>query len=283
MRSVSTNSRRFLENSSFVGFNPMELIRKKRYSVLCFIFGSYERVHEIGEKDPDAEYILVTDIPDLKSETWTVIRDVDLDDRYTVWEKCMRVRYNPFKYCCTDICIRIDGSIHVKKPLKVLIDEFERRKADICLMPHPYRHSFIDEYGAWIAQRGYTMVQAKRCLSNFKWDGYDINYKGLFQTGFSIVRNNEITDRIHEMTFEYLKKCECPGKAERIDQIVFSFIMNQYFSDLNVLPVSEQVIKSAYMTLCQHNSDIPIPFNKDIHKSDIHYMFNKETECLYLV
>ena len=37
--------------------------KKKRYSVLTYIFNGYEKVHEIIEKDEDAEYILVTDDP----------------------------------------------------------------------------------------------------------------------------------------------------------------------------------------------------------------------------
>ncbi len=46
-----------------------------RYTVLTYIFNGYEQVHEVGEKDFDADYVLVTDDPNLKSETWRVIYD----------------------------------------------------------------------------------------------------------------------------------------------------------------------------------------------------------------
>ena len=49
-----------------------------KYSVLCYIFNGYEQVREVQEKDPNAEYILVTDDPKLKSKTWKVVYDEKL-------------------------------------------------------------------------------------------------------------------------------------------------------------------------------------------------------------
>lgn len=72
-------------------------------------------------------------------------------------------------------------------------------------------------------------------------------------------------------------------KFERLDQTVFSFVMNRYFSHLKVLPVSEQIVRSCALTWYWHNS-----MNKnmnvfyDINKPDIKWMFNKEVECMYL-
>ena len=43
-----------------------------RYTVLTYIFNGYEQVHEIKEKDPDADYVLVTDNQRLTSSTCTV-------------------------------------------------------------------------------------------------------------------------------------------------------------------------------------------------------------------
>ena len=43
-------------------------------------------------------------------------------------ERCFRIRYNVFKYCTTDICATIDGSIKVKGSLDKLIDKFNNGK-----------------------------------------------------------------------------------------------------------------------------------------------------------
>ena len=46
---------------------------KPRYSVVTAIFGhGYEKLREVKLLDSDAEYICVTDDPDLKSDTWQV-------------------------------------------------------------------------------------------------------------------------------------------------------------------------------------------------------------------
>jgi len=84
----------------------------KRYTILTFIIGKgYEKVHEILNKQDDVEYLLVTDDETLKSDTWKVVYDKSLLEFKTPFERCFRVRYNVFRYCSTDICITIDGSI----------------------------------------------------------------------------------------------------------------------------------------------------------------------------
>lgn len=44
-------------------------VKNFKYSVVAFIFGDYENVHEILEKDDDVEYLLITDNKNLKSDT----------------------------------------------------------------------------------------------------------------------------------------------------------------------------------------------------------------------
>ena len=39
--------------------------------ILTFVFGTYEKLHEIGEMDSDVEYVCVTDNENLKSNTFT--------------------------------------------------------------------------------------------------------------------------------------------------------------------------------------------------------------------
>ena len=70
---------------------------------------------------------------------------------------------------------------------------------------------------------------------------------------------------------------------ERLDQTVYSFVLNNWFYDKKILPVSEQILRSDYMTWFWHKSN-----NKnmnifyDINKPDIKWMFNKQVECMYL-
>lgn len=129
----------------------------KQYSVLCYIINNYENVHEVLEKDPNAEYILVTDDKNLKSSTWNVVYDESLLSLPSVFDRCYSIRFNVFKYCHAPICIYIDGNVQVNKPLKPLVEAFKNGKYDMCLMPHPFRFSFSSEYQAWVQGRGYPL------------------------------------------------------------------------------------------------------------------------------
>lgn len=254
----------------------------KRYTVLSYIFNGYEQIHEIQKKDPEANYIMVTDDPLLISDTWTIVYDPLLENK-SAFDKTFCVRYNCFRYCDTNICLRIDGSIEVKDSLKALIDIFEQGEYDACLMPHPFNDNFLDEYKTWVHVRHYSRIQAIHCIRDMKKSGYDFKYKGLFQLGFSIQRRGTLTDKIDRTTYDYLKKLGRRGKIERLDQIPFSFIMNTKFNNIKILPVSEQILRSYCLQLYEHgNLKKNMNAFYDITKPDIKYMFNKLTACLYL-
>lgn len=257
-----------------------------KYTILSFIIGhDYEILHEIQNPQDDVEYLMVTDDPDLKSQTWKVVYDEDLLKLKTGFERCFAVRYNVFKYCSTDICVTIDGSMEVSGSLDGLVEKFNVGDYDICLMPHPLWADFVSEYRAWIKMRGYPVENANKFFNFLKDARYDINYKGLFQLCFSIKRRNEITNAIDAMTMSILKYLSLgQDKFERLDQTVFSFIMNRYFNYLKVLPVSEQIVRSSALTWFWHKSN-----NKNLNffmtpgQPDYKYVFNKQIECVQLL
>lgn len=257
-----------------------------KYTILSFIIGhDYEILHEIQNPQDDVEYLMVTDDLDLKSQTWKVVYDEDLLKLKTGFERCFAVRYNVFKYCSTDICVTIDGSMEVSGSLDGLVEKFNVGDYDICLMPHPLWADFVSEYRAWIKMRGYPVENANKFFNFLKDARYDINYKGLFQLCFSIKRRNETTNAIDAMTMSILKYLSLgQDKFERLDQTVFSFVMNRYFNYLKVLPVSEQIVRSSALTWFWHKSN-----NKNLNffmtpgQPDYKYVFNKQIECVQLL
>ena len=246
-----------------------------RYTVLTYIFGGYEQVHEIGEKDPDAEYILVTDDPNLKSDTWQVIHDPM--PRHSVFGKCYEVRFHPFRYAKTSTVIRVDGSIEVRKPLTVFVDELERGNYDRCMMIHPHRDNFPKEYDVWVRYRSYPREQAAKCLTLMERMGYDFGYRGMFQGCFEVVKDTPVNRDVNDMTFGLLCALATNGKIERIDQTVTSFVLNRFFADrISILPVCEDIITDGnLMRWYLHHSKRPIPLKKDTIQP---MMFNREVE-----
>lgn len=243
--------------------------REKYYTVLTYIFNGYERVHEIQQKDPDAEYILVTDDPKLKSKTWKVVFDDSLK-KLSAFDKCYHVRFHPFLYAKTDIVVRIDGSIQVNKSLEKIVNDFDGY--DRCLMIHPRRNTMKEEYDVWVNTRGYPKEQADKCLGFMKRMGYDMKLQGLYQGCFEILRKNEVNRNINDIVYDFLRYLG-DGKIERLDQTITSFVINHLFQDLKVMPVSENLVtNSPLMTWYLHNSFTPIPDDKEKIEP---YLFNK--------
>lgn len=113
-----------------------------KYTVLTFLIGDYEKLHEIEydiNQTPYVNYICVTDNPKLTSKTWNVIHDKKLNnDTLTVWDKVFSIRYGAFKYTNDEICVIVDGSISIVTPLDALIEKFEKEKYDRCLLLHGF-------------------------------------------------------------------------------------------------------------------------------------------------
>lgn len=243
-----------------------------KYSVLTYIFNDYEIVHEVVEKDPDAEYILVTDDPNLKSDTWEVVYAEDLKD-LSPFDKCYQVRFHPFNYCHTDIVVRVDGSMVILKPLSFLVDKFVKGDYDMALMIHPERNNIKEEYNAWIQYRGYDPKQAKKCLDFMKSRGYQFHQKGLFQFGFAIQKKCAVVESANNTIFSLLKYFGEDGNIERLDQTVVTFVINMLYKEAMIMPVTEDLItNSPYIQWCFHRSNKPIP-NKENKIQP--FMFNR--------
>lgn len=245
-----------------------------KYSVLTFVFGEYECLREIGEIDSDVEYICVTDNENLKSNTWKIIVDRDLDGK-GVFDKCFSVRYNPFKYCSTDICVRVDGSIKIHKPLNYIVDKFIESGSDICFLIHPYRDSIVTEYKVWNVYRNFPIEKIMKHLTLFQTIGYDFNKKGFIEIGFSIVKKDKINEDINRLTYSFQKLLGDENDIDRLDQTTITVIIDRFFPDIKVFGVSESIIHSEYMTWCGHNTDKEIAFSmEDMIKTP--HLNNKE-------
>lgn len=236
---------------------------KKRYTVLTYIFGGYDNVPEVAERDPEADYVLVTDDPNLKSETWRVIYD-PMPDR-SVFAKCYSVRFHPFLYAPTPIVLRVDGSIEVRKSLKAVVDEFERGKYDRCVMIHPYRQTMQAEYNEWITTRSYPASCAGRCMVAMERMGFDLSTRGMIQGCFEVVRNNQANKDLNDMVFGMLCLLAVNGKIERIDQTITSFVLQRFFPKMKLMCVSEHIVTDGdLMQWYVHKTKLPIHTGKAI-------------------
>lgn len=237
--------------------------KKFKYSILTFIFGNYGTPHEIeGELEPDVEYILVTDNSKLTSKTWKIIVDKDLEGK-GVFDKCFSVRYNPFKYCNSDICVRIDATIGILKSITPMVDAFIESECDACFLLHPYRDNLNNEYDVWNWLRDYPIEQIKKQNLLLDTIGYDRNKKGLIQLNFAINRKCKICDDIDRITYAMIKYLGTENDIDRLDQTIITAVLDRFFPKLKIFFVGEDIIHSEYMQRYDHNSNNKAPYWTD--------------------
>jgi hypothetical protein len=244
-----------------------------RYTVITYIMGDYEQVHEIKERSERATYLLITDNPNLKSTTWTVMRDDSLNGR--AWDKVMIVRWFPWLYAEDDIVITIDGSLGINSNLDELVDAFIAGGHELGIVIHPHRNTIAAELEVWRGLRDYRGTPAQlQVLHNA---GYDCDtYRGLYQTGFMIRRYTKDIMRWNRTIEQISLKCGYTGYYlhDRLDQTIASAMLNLFHSDMSVLWFSERLLESKFITWYGHGT------NDIVHQTNLiePYAFNRPVE-----
>lgn len=240
----------------------------ENYTVLTYIIGDYEVVHELEfdpATTPHVEYLLITDNKNLTSKTWKVIYDETLvnDDLHT-FDRCYNIRFDLFKYATHDICVRIDGSIGINKPLDDIIQTFINGNYDGCLNIHPGCDNIIEEYFRWVIKRGFSPFEAMFHIKYIQDSlGYNFQTKGLIELCFSINRRSNLTNSIDidmkKMLTEsnvanyYQENIGKPTHYTRLDQILFTALVFSKYSNLNWMFVRDSLFSNnGYLTWYKH-------------------------------
>jgi hypothetical protein len=250
--------------------------KKPLFSVLVYNFNNYEQLHEIPEgcKNPDAEYLYVTDNPDLKSDTWEIILETDLKGGN--FDKTFQVRYNLFKYCHSDICVRFDGSMKLKKDITPIVGQFIKYDCEICISPHAWNCTMISEYDTWITARNFPKEEANRALDYMKKTGYDIyRYRGLYQLNFLIERNCKNVQYLDKMVYDTIKYLGDENDVHRIDQTIYSYLLNTHAEAMNIklMSVPAQVVCTELFDIYKHGTNSKYSF--DFTNSIMPYVLNQ--------
>ena len=247
-----------------------------RYTVLTYNFENYELMHEIPQHliDENAEYIYVTDNPNITSETWTVVYEDSFAGNG--FDKVCQLRRNIFNYASTDIVLRIDGSIVPNADLSVLIDTFEAEQYDIGLLICPVRCTIAEEYAAWEKYRDLPHEEAENVMNFMRNSGYDPEtYKGLYGYNVMIQRRNALNMMFNELQYDIVLLLGTEGHYHRVDQTIGSYIMNMFFSDkMKVMSISHDIMDAYPMFLVYaHNTNYTI-INREPRIPA--YLFNEE-------
>ena len=248
-----------------------------KYAVIMYNFNNYEIMRDVPDcaLDPDIEYLYITDDPNLKAKNWKIILEHDLDG-LSPFDKCYRVRFNLFKYTNAEMVLYVDGSLQIQKNPKRYFEKFTASGKDIGIMVHPWRTNMYDEYREWVISRNYPKTSAFKCLSYMEEHRYDIrNYKGLYQLTMRIVKNTKENQELDNRTFEVLRELSEDGKIERIDQTIYSYLLNTEFQNMSIYAFNDSCIHNNVMVWNPHGKIAP-GFNNNRNK--IGYVRNELVE-----
>jgi len=86
-----------------------------KYSIVTMLFNNYDLLREPEEVDENAEYICITDNPDLKSNVWKIMYMAAFNtDKLTGFQKTYITKYSKLLDVCSiesKYVIRVDASI----------------------------------------------------------------------------------------------------------------------------------------------------------------------------
>lgn len=240
-----------------------------KYAVIMYNFNNYEIMRDVPDcaLDPDIEYLYITDDPNLKAKNWKIILDHDLDG-LSPFDKCYRVRFNLFKYTSAEMVLYVDGSLQIQQNPKRYFEKFAASGKDVGIMIHPLRSTMFEEYKEWCRIRQYPQKSAFKCLSYMQKHGYDIkNYKGLYQLTMRIVKNTSKNKKLDDRTFEVLRELNEDGKIERIDQTIYSYLLNTEFNDISLYVFNDNSIHNEVIALNPHGLFSPCGNNHNYNKT----------------
>lgn len=234
-------------------------MKNYKYSVVTTNFGNYEDIKEVSNPVDDVEYIIVTDNPALKYNTWKTVLFDDYDKLAFPDLAWIYVKWFTFKYCSCDICLYIDGSIKINNDFSELVQYFLNNNYEYAAtIENNYMYA-DDMFSLWAKRNyhGYTNEAHHSSIEYLKSIGYDPNKPGLINTAFLLKRKTELTQKIDKTVWDILSR---NGKASymeyRIMEPAFTHSLNIHAYNSNKILILDHNIKySDWFTWMFHKSN----------------------------
>lgn len=234
-------------------------MKKYKYSVVTTNFGDYEQIQEVKNPREDVEYVLVTDNPNLKFNTWKTVIFDDYDKLISPALAWIYVKFFTFNYCSSDVCLYKDGSIKIIDDFTELVDYFLDNNYEYAATIESNYTSPRDMLTQWGERHiyDYSMEIATQVMDSLNNSGYSAETMGMLNTSFLLKRKTEFTQKIDKDTWENLGSYNAGIMGYRVMEPAFSFSLykNAYHSD-KLLILDHDIKWSRWFIWCFHNSTV---------------------------
>jgi hypothetical protein len=176
-------------------------------TIYTIITNDYDDLEELSFKEEGIRYVVYTDNPELKSETWEVIHVPGLYQRHY---KCLP----PLK----GITVYIDGNIIIKKPLKPLVQEVISNNKLFGFYSAVDNQCAYLEADTCLNARYASEENLTKAKNYLREQGYPEN-NGMVPTCFLIRNHYEEVTKQGELWFKFIKE------IVHIDQVSFNYTL----------------------------------------------------------
>ena len=261
-------------------------MQKYRYTVITCNFGGYEIMREIDNPLSDVEYLYITDDKSITSKTWTIIYDMSYNEYTEPFDKVVVFRSRVLEYCNSPICVRIDGSISINgNSFDETINEMNKNNNDISFIISPRFSTYNSELFSWETQRSIDKKHLSEFINYCALKGFDYvnNKNNICTLTILLQRNNEINRLLNSKQIEVLneiKQYNNSNRYYRVDQIVFTYVLNEFFEEISVLPLHYTIISNELTKIYFHNTHTLL-YDFSITTEKRLYLFDKVVDSLF--
>lgn len=200
------------------------------YSVLTYIYGNKEWLHEPEHYNSNVDYICVTDDRTLKSKHWKIIYD-PLKQFNSLRMKFSYVKLHPFHYVNTEHVVIIDGAVQPKTNLDPLVKTCGNQ---LLLKQHPSRTNLYDELIAWCNCRGLSEAAMTRYVMMASVFGAKLFAGPLYETCCMVWPNIPSVVKLGDCTFNIMLKLDEPNDPWLSNQLVLAMLLQTAFTNIKV-------------------------------------------------
>lgn len=201
-----------------------------KYSVLTCIFNGYEIVRDPINPNPEVEYILVTDDPNIKSNVWKVVLIDSYFKDFSGYAKTSYVKYHPFEYVTTDSVVWIDGSVLITNDFTdEIMLPFLRSNAEVFEFNNIVTDDCVAEMDRWVEQGFHGYNQDQYNISKSIFDKEPQYNNGQVQTTIYGCKDTKLTRKINDMTYDMLMRFRADKDVLILYMPQRSYLINKFF------------------------------------------------------
>lgn len=238
-------------------------MKKVIYTVIT---GQYDKLNELTEKNPEWDYVCLTDDPDnMYSETWDIqginTRNGSSPLKLSRFPKAMPFNFFP-RY---GIAVYVDANLRLTADIQTLIDRYP--ESDIIVSKHPYRSCLYNEEATVIRTKRDYEENTKPQMQRYKKEGFPAGF-GLSHCNVIVYRNTIATSRFCAKWW-----IEIDAHSHR-DQLSFDYVRWAMGDDINITRISNSE-KRKYVKKTKHTKEKQYPPQIETQGIDVVYPLRK--------